>query len=162
MRSIFNLFCIFSMFLVLIDIAVLNKRVIAQQEISNFASSEQLSADDKSKAQAVLAKFFKSLTNGNTAKIKALLKGKIKEKNEETLITNPLYSNFLKKMYKNARFEIKGYEVIDQQKMLVDVNIILNDTETRKVGLVIVKKFLGAGLNSAFFIYDQIIDSNRY
>ena len=101
-------------------------------------------------AETVLIGFLNALYEGNTSMLKQLLGGNLLEKRKR-LLDNPLYPEFLRKMYSEARFEIHGYENIGSNRIKIDAEILLNDEESIPISFFLVTKAHKEGFGSRTF-----------
>ena len=155
-NSIF-LFIISCLLSVVVNVVALEKVCIAQDFESRVVDlNVGLSSREQLEAENVLVEFFYALREGNTSMLKQLLDGNLLEKRKR-LLDNPLYPEFLRKMYSEARFEIHGYENIGSNRIKIDAEILLNDEESIPISFFLVTKAHKEGFSGrTFCVYDKM------
>ena len=147
--SFFIVFCLLS---VAVNVVALENVCIAQRfepRVTDLINVGGLSGEQL-EARIVLVEFLNALCEGNTSMLKQLLDGNLLEKRKR-LLDNPLYPEFLSKMYSEARFEIHGYENIGSNRIKIDAKIFLNDEESIPISFFLVTKAHKEGFGSRTF-----------
>lgn len=98
-----------------------------------------LSASEKVAVDTLVAQYFDLLFSGDMVGLKNISAGKLYSQIEK-LDSNPGYSEFLRKQYLNAEYEIIDYRINSTQKLMITVRVTKGD-----------------GVGSGFLIY---IDRN--
>jgi hypothetical protein len=116
---------------------------------NNSLTIEQL------QAESVVNDYCVALINGDTKTIKQLL-GKTLLKKRKKLLDNPQYAYILRERYNNSRYAIFGNKLIDENKVEINVNIVLNEQESLKMKFILIKEQNSKNVNSQFYIQDEI------
>jgi hypothetical protein len=148
-NSIF-FFIVFCLLSVAVNVVALEKVCIAQDFESRVMDLNVGLSAKHIEAKTVLIEFLNALYEGNTSMLKQLLDGNLLEKRKR-LLDNPLYPEFLRKMYSEARFEIHGYENIGSNRIKIDAKIFLNDEESIPISFFLVTKAHKEGFGSRTF-----------
>ncbi len=85
--------------------------------------------DSNGDAAATMDQYFLALTRGDSASLETLLGGRLLEKRKK-LLSNPVYSGYLKKTYKDATFKVLNYESNRPESVTVEVLITFSGSET--------------------------------
>lgn len=154
-NSIF-FFIISCLLSVVVNVVALEKVCIAQDFESRVMDLNVGLSGEQLEAKNVLVGFLNALYEGNTSMLKQLLGGNLLEKRKR-LLDNPLYPEFLRRMYSEVRFEIHGYENIGSNRIKIDAEIFLNDEESIPISFFLVTKANKEGFGSrTFCICDEI------
>ncbi len=94
-----------------------------------------LSASEKVAVDTLVAQYFDLLFSGDMVGLKNISTGKLYSQIEK-LDSNPGYSEFLRKQYVNAEYEIMDYRMNSKQKLMIAVRVMKGD-----------------GIGSGFLIY---------
>ncbi len=149
-------FAVFCLLLVVFNISPLESVCAAQQDggvqvmdLNNIGGLTR----GQLQAKNVLVEFFYALREGNTTLLEELIDGSLLDKRKR-LLGNPLYSEFLKRRYSDASFEICRYENIGSNRIRIDARIVLSQEESIPISFLLVSK--PHNVQRRFSVYDEI------
>ena len=117
-------------FLLLLLIANMSINVIAEpldSEISIYSKD----------AEMVVNKYLSALANGEIDSIRNSLGGEFLERRSLQL-SNPIYADKLRDLYRGAEFTLRGSELLDKSRMSVNVEIIYFNQHLAKIKFILV------------------------
>ena len=138
MKLWFNLIIVFLCTVALNEVALSEKplRMIDSQLVADASRSYFMVKDQE--AEDVLKSYLQALSSGDVRTIENLLSPKLLKKRQR-LLRNPSYPDFLRKWYANARFEILGFKNFANNRIKVEVRVVLNDGESTRLGILLLK-----------------------
>lgn len=104
--------------------------------------SDTLPTAEQLEAEAVVLNYFDALYRGDTVTITTLLAGELLEK-RESLLSNPHYAAQLQDLYRDAQFEVVGYDTLDEDAVAIDARISLNEQEVIRSRFILIKDASG-------------------
>jgi len=107
-------------------ILLLSRPAAAIREQTETGVAVNLSAPEKAAVDSLVAQYFDRLFSGDMIGLKNISTGELYSQLER-LDTNPGYSEFLRKQYWNAEYELVDYRLNSQKKLMVAVRIIKGD-----------------------------------
>lgn len=128
MKLWFNLIIVFLCTVALNEVALSEKPL---RMIDSFIEMDQ-------EAEDVLKSYLQALSSGDVRTIENLLSPKLLKKRQR-LLRNPSYPDFLRKWYANARFEILGFKNFANNRIKVEVRVVLNEDESTRLGILLLK-----------------------
>lgn len=128
MKLWFNLIIVFLCTVALNEVALSEKPL---RMIDSFIEMDQ-------EAEDVLKSYLQALSSGDVRTIENLLSPKLLKKRQR-LLKNPSYPDFLRKWYANARFEILGFKNFANNRIKVEVRVVLNEDESTRLGILLLK-----------------------
>ena len=128
MKLWFNLIIVFLCTVALNEVALSEK---PWRMIDSFIEMDQ-------EAEDVLKSYLQALSSGDVRTIENLLSPKLLKKRQR-LLRNPSYPDFLRKWYANARFEILGFKNFANNRIKVEVRVVLNEDESTRLGILLLK-----------------------
>ena len=99
--------------------------------------------NDFSEAERVLDQYFQGLSSGDTALIEKLLGAELLRERGDLLAASG-YGDMLRERYDGARFDIRGFEAVDDNAVIADVDITFAGNHAMSVSLVLRKEVAGA------------------
>jgi len=120
----------------------------------SYANSQYFVANEQTDAIAVVKAYLNALIEGDTETIRESIGGYLLEKRKK-LLDNPGYPSFLMDVYKDASFKILNYKFLKKDSIQIDVRIDLNEKESRRLKLLLIKKALIPNSSPQFRIYSE-------
>lgn len=158
MKNKILIVCVLPFFLDLLNVSISEVSFAVEQQRIKVIP-EQILTTEEIEAKAVLISFFNALVDSDTRAIEELLGGKLLKKRKR-LLNNPNYSEFLAKRYRDTRFEIINYKRIKENRIQIDVKIILNEQESMRVRYFLEKTTDPTDLTPNFRIHEEREQTN--
>ena len=139
MKNKVKIVCLFSALSLLITMQVTKVSIAQEEKIVKEKQFDQFATSDVVQAQAVVVSFFHALNTHNLPAIENFLTGEFLAKYKKLTSKSDYAPRFIENEYKFAHFEITGYEIIKEKKILIDTKILLNNDEIKYISYLLIE-----------------------
>ena len=139
----------FNLIIVFLCTVALNEVALSEKPLRMIDSMEM-----DQEAEDVLNSYLQALSDGDVRTIENLMSPKLLKKRQR-LLRNPSYPDFLRKWYANARFEILGFKNFDNNRIKVEVRVVLNEGESTRLSILLHKTKVEQGQPETFHIHSD-------